>query len=148
MISWSYYNDVLIQILTVGIPRYNKNYDFEILRVCSKLEHNVVGGFSKLFKYFINKYNNPCVITYANRRYGTGAVYLKSGFEYINSTPPSYFYSNGKNFLSRYQTQRHKLQNEDTSLTELDIMTIKGYYRIYDCGNNVYVYNANVNKMR
>ena len=48
-----YYNDELIEIMTFGTPRLNKNYQFELLRLCTRPDYIVVGGANKLFNYFI-----------------------------------------------------------------------------------------------
>ena len=54
-----YYNDELVSLMTFGALRKNlgqKSEDgsYELLRFCNKLNTNVVGGASKLFKHFIN----------------------------------------------------------------------------------------------
>ena len=44
-----FYKDELVSIMTFGKPRYNKKFDYELIRYCSsKL---VVGGCEKLFAY-------------------------------------------------------------------------------------------------
>ena len=45
-----YYNDELVEIMTFGKPRYNKNFEWELLRLCSS--KYISGGTEKLFKYF------------------------------------------------------------------------------------------------
>lgn len=39
-----YYKDILVQIMTFGKPRYNKNYEWELLRLCSHNEYQIIGG--------------------------------------------------------------------------------------------------------
>jgi hypothetical protein len=45
---------------------------------------------------------------------------------------------------SRNKFQKHKLidklEHFDPSISEYENMTNNGYYRIWDCGNNIYVY--------
>ena len=53
-----YYNDELVQLMSFGKPRFNKNYQWEIIRECSKKNISVRGGTSKLWKHFIN--DNKC----------------------------------------------------------------------------------------
>ncbi len=140
-----YFNNELVSLLSMGKSRYNKNYDFEILRFCSKLNTNVIGGFSKLLKYFIN--NNPgTIITYADLRYGTGDVYLKSNFTYSHISSPNYYYTTDFMSLeSRHKFQKHKLNKIlttfDNNLSEYQNMLLNNYDRIWDCGNNVYILN-------
>lgn len=138
-----YYNQKLVSVLTMGKPRFNKNYDWEILRFTTKCDTTVIGGFSKLLKYFRNKYSGS-IITYADLRYGTGNVYLKNGFEFLHTSSPNYFYTYDYiNLVSRHKFQKHKLSNLleqfNPEMTEWENMQLNNYDRIWDCGNNVFV---------
>lgn len=141
-----YYNNELVSILTMGKPRYNKNYEWEILRFCNKKETIVNGGLSKLIKHFIKNHNPQSIISYCDLRFGKGKGYENCGFKLINETKPNYFYID-KNFnrISRLKFQKHKLQNLlkifDPTLTSWQNMQLNGYDRIWDCGNNVYEWN-------
>ena len=138
-----YYDNELVQVMTFGKPRFNKDYDYELLRLCSLKGVNVVGGASKLFKYFTKHYSGT-VISYANLRYSNGSVYEKLGFNKVGVSEPSYFYSNGTELLTRYQCQKHKLKrlkNYSIDKTEEQIMNENGYYKVYDCGNLIYKYS-------
>lgn len=140
-----FYNDEMVSLLTFGKSRFNKNYEYEIHRFCSKLNTSVVGGFSKLFKYFVNKYSKS-IITYADLRYGTGNVYLNNGFDLLHASKPNYYYFKLPSILreSRNKYQKHKLEKKldyfNPGLSEIENMRINGYDRIWDCGNNVFVY--------
>ena len=136
-----FYNGELVEVMTFGKPRFNKKYDYELLRLCTKKYSNVIGGASKLLKYFKEKYNGS-IISYANRRFSNGNIYKQLGFKELKKTEPNYWYVNEDEILSRYQCQKHKLKNilEDfkPELSESENMTNNGYFRIYDCGNIVY----------
>ncbi len=141
-----YYNNELVSLLNIGKSRNNKKYQYEIYRYCNKLNTNVVGGFSKLFKYFINNYNPLSIITYADRRYSNGGLYKNNGFILSHISTPNYFYTKNYTFLeSRNKYQKHKLkdllENFDNELTEWENMQLNGYDRIWDCGNYVYIWN-------
>jgi DNA-directed RNA polymerase subunit RPC12/RpoP len=141
-----YFNDELISLISVGKPRFNKQYDYEILRFCNKLNFIINGAFSKLYNYFIETYNPLSVITYSDRRFGKGNVYLNSGFEYVSTSKPSYFYmQNYTDRISRMQFQKHKislLEGFDSNLTEWQNMQLNGYDRIWDCGHSIYKWVA------
>ena len=47
-----YYNNELVCLMSFGKPRFNKNYDWELLRLCTKQNYTVYGGASKLFHSF------------------------------------------------------------------------------------------------
>lgn len=132
------YDDEIVAVAGFSKSRYDKKIDFELIRYCSILGSNVVGGLSKLFRHFLKKHNNLSVISYAQRRLYTGKSYEKIGFKLTKISPPSYMWVNKKgDYLSRYKTQKHKLKEEGT---EKEIMKRRGYMQIYECGNYVYLY--------
>jgi hypothetical protein len=138
-----FYNNELVSVATFGKSRFNKNYDYELIRFANKKYTSVIGGFSKLLKYFERNYNPKNLITYADRRLSIGNLYEKSGFEFLRDTNPNYFYTRDfKIIQSRHQFQKHKLnnllENFDPDLSEHENMLNNNYYRIYDCGNKVY----------
>lgn len=53
-----YYKNILIQLMSFGRPRFNKNYQWELIRECTKKNYSVRGGTSKLWKHFLK--NHPC----------------------------------------------------------------------------------------
>ena len=137
--------NILVGVMGFSKARFNKSYTYELVRFCTLKNLTVVGGASKLFKYFREHYKGS-VISYANRRWcaDDALMYGHLGFTYSHSSPPGYFYYNGSKKLSRYQCQKHKLQVLFPELfthekTEKEIMKEAGYYRCYDCGNDVYV---------
>ncbi len=142
-----FYNDELIQVMTFGKPRYNSHYEFELLRLCTKKYYSVIGGASKLWKCFCQKYSPKSVISYANRRFSNGSIYETLGFKFLNETKPNYWYVHTSSFeqISRLKAQKHKLKTFlkvfDENLTETENMLKNGYVQIFDCGNLVFVYN-------
>lgn len=136
-------NNELVSIITIGKSRYNKKFEYEIHRFCSKIGINVIGGFSKLLKFFEKKFSPSSIITYADRRYSNGDLYRNNGFLELKSSSPNYFYlSDNKNLYSRLKFQKHKLSGQlseyDSNLTEYENMFNNGYRRIWDCGNLVF----------
>lgn len=138
-----YHGDVLVAAMSFCKSRYNKNYEWELLRYSNKLYTNVIGGASKLLKHFEKTYNSPSIISYCDLRWNTGAVYENIGFTKIHQSDPNYWYiKNGLYSESRIKYQKHKLKNilekYDPLMTEWDNMKENGYNRIWDCGNYVY----------
>ncbi len=140
-------NNELVMVMTFGTPRFNKNYSWELIRLSSKINVTVVGGANKLFKYFLNNYNiGNGIICYSNRRYGEGDVYLNLGFTKEYSTNPGYYWTDGNMLWSRTKFQKNKLEkllniyNQD--LSESENMFNNKYRRLWDCGNNVYIYKS------
>ena len=136
----------LVALMTFGKSRFNKKYEYELLRFCNKRGYSVIGGASKIFKYFLKEYKPESIISYANRRWSQGNLYENLGFSCVGSTDPNYFYFHEDGLLhSRQKFQKHMLkdllQAYDPSLTESQNMYNNGYRKIYDCGNLIYEYN-------
>lgn len=128
-----FYNGELVQCVGFGKSRFTKNEN-ELIRMVTKLNTQVIGGFSKLMKH----YGKNC-ISYIDRRLFDGKGYNSSGFEYILTNKPNYYYT--KKFERFYrmnftkQNIAKKFPNEyNPNLTEEQNMENLGYYRIYDCG--------------
>jgi hypothetical protein len=141
-----FYNDELVQLASFSKPRFNKNYDWENIRSCTKLNTTVVGGFSKLMKYFKTNYTGS-IITYVDCRYFNGGGYLKNGFKFIKHTEPNYFYfkRNTTELETRNKYQKHKLKDIlpifDENMTEYENMLNNDYLRIFDAGNLIMLKN-------
>ena len=144
-----FFENELVSLLTLGTPRYNKKYEYEIFRFCNKINYSISGGLSKLLNYFIKKYNPKNIITYADLRYGEGSGYVNSKFKLVDASKPNYYYLNPKysEKESRIKFQKHKLKNIlkefDSKLTEWGNMQLNNYDRIWDCGNYVYEWKRN-----
>jgi len=149
-----YYNNELVSVMTFGKKRSSlgnrKNIvnEYELIRFSNKINLTVVGGFSKLLKNFIKKYNPSKIETFADIRWSgldyQNTVYFKNNFNFVKQTPPNYWYLNTERFLNRYHRftfRKDVLVKEgyDKNLTEWEIMKIKGYDRIWDCGSLKFV---------
>lgn len=138
------YDKEIVCVMTFGKSRYNNRFDYELLRFCNKINLSVTGGASKLFKYFIQKYEPINIISYADRRYSNGNLYKKLNFTFIHNSAPNYHYfkQNEDILHSRIQFQKHKLKNKlesfDQTKSEWENMQDNGYDRVWDCGNSVW----------
>ena len=140
-----FYEDELVQVMTFGKPRYNKKYEYELLRLCTKSSYKVIGGASKILKYFEEQVNPESILSYCDLSKFNGGVYEELGFRLINQTSPARHWYN-------YKTKRHITDNllrqrgfdqlhkasfgKGTSNEEL--MREHGYVEIYDCGQLVF----------
>lgn len=139
-----YYDNEIVSLMTFGKSRFNKKYEYEMLRFCNKIDHHIPGGAGKLLSYFEKIYNPKSLISYADRRWSKGNVYEKLGFRLDHASKPDYWYiDKNKNMHSRVKYQKHKLpdllKTYDPNKTEVENMSMNGYSRIFDCGNLVYV---------
>ena len=143
-----FYDDELVSIMTFGKLRKfmgNKSEDgnYEMLRFCNKKNTNVIGGASKLFKYFMKVYTPNSVISYADRSYSNGNLYTQLKFNKINNTRPNYYYIINNKRHHRFNFRKDILVKEgfDINKSEHQIMLERKIYRIYDSGSIKFEYN-------
>jgi hypothetical protein len=137
-----FYNEELVSVMSFGGLRKSLgskhiSNHYEMLRFCNKLNTTVVGGASKLFKYFITNFNPEEVISFADKRYFSGDMYKLLGFNYVSTTTPNYWYVVNGFRQHRFKYRKDVLvkQGFDKNKTEKEIMFERGYFRIWDCGN-------------
>jgi hypothetical protein len=132
-----------VAVMSFAKPRFNSKYQWELIRYSSELNTTIVGGASRLLKYFERKYKPTSIISYCDRRWGSGGLYLQLGFTESHKSKPNYFYYKSGKVFPRYKFQKHKLpnllDNFDESKTEVENMLDNGYLRYFDCGNYVFV---------
>ena len=138
-----FYNSHLVAVMTFAKSRFNKKYQYELSRYATIANFTIVGGAGKLLKCFEQAFKPKSIVTYADRRWSKGNLYYNIGFRYLHSSAPNYFYIKNQHRFSRLLFQKHKLKNLlekfDESKTEVENMLDNGYYRIFDCGNLVFV---------
>jgi hypothetical protein len=93
-----------------------------------------------LLKYFISNYSPSEIISYADRRWSQGDLYVNLGFEFVNDGSPNYFYVVKGKRINRFKFRKDVLVKEgyDVNKSEREIMSNRKIYRIYDCGNKLY----------
>jgi len=132
-----YHQNELVSLMTFGWRYTNSKREFELIRFCNKINTNVVGSSSKIFKYFINKYTEyKKIISYSDFRMFEGGLYQKLGFQNMGLSKPDYFWVNGRERKHRFNFNKKKLvkMGYDSQKTEVEIMHSLKYYRIWGCG--------------
>lgn len=140
-----YYNDVLVEIMSWGKPRFNKNYDYELLRLCTHSGYRVVGGAEKLFKHSLKILNPHNIISYCDLAKFSGEVYHRLGMKLLRINNPQEVWSQGdERVLSTTLRQLgyDRLFNTDygKGSSNEQLMIEHGWLPVYDCGQAVYVY--------
>lgn len=143
------YNGELVAIMTFGKSRFGKEAQFELLRYCSQVDTNVVGGASRLFVAFQRDAAPMSVISYSDKMWSAGAMYQQLGFQHLRSTRPAYHYTMACDELeSRIRYQKHKLpdilENFNPALSEWENMKNHGYRRVWDCGTDVWIWHSSL----
>ena len=142
----------LVSLMTFGKMRTSigkkdeesNSSTFELVRFCSKLNTSVVGGASKLFKYFLSQYSPDKVVSFSDVAHTKGTLYDKLGFSEITVSSPGYVWVRFSDELykNRVSCQKQFLPKmfEDVSeedianKTEPQIMMEHGYVQVFDSG--------------
>ena len=137
-----YYNDELISLMTFGKRKINAKGTFELIRFCNKKNNVVIGGASKLFKYFLNTFKVKTIVSYSDNNISNGNIYKVLNFINTNETV-NFYWCDGKKRYHRYTFNKKRLVSKgyDSEKTGLEIMREIGYYRIFSSGIKTWVYN-------
>lgn len=137
-----FYEDELVSLMTFGnlrkpLGQKSEFGSYELLRFCNKLNINVVGGASRLLKYFLDNYNPVRIISYSDSSRSVGNLYKLLGFEFISESVPNYYWVVGMVRKNRFNFRKDRLVKDgyDINKTEIEIMHELGFYRIWDCGS-------------
>jgi len=101
------------------------DYEWNLSRFCNLSDFTVVGGASKLLKYFITKYKPNRIISYSDNSWSTGGLYEKLGFSKAHETIPDYKY-----VVSDKRIHKSSFRKSKTGLSE----SLLTYDKIWDCG--------------
>ena len=136
--------DTMVMCYTFGKAFYGKGkYDIEVLRASSELFTQVIGGASKLWKYFIDnfeiitinnkkiKWNTCCYYVDFDHNNGKSVQHL--GFTFSHYTEAGYHnvYNGGMKKINRIPSKHKEL----TELRKNGILHI-----VYNAGTKVYTY--------
>ena len=142
-----YCNNELVSLMTFGKSRHfvgsHNISKYELLRFCNKLNTTVIGGASKLFNYFIKKYDPESIVSYADRRWSQGNLYEKLGFQLYNESKPNYYYVIKNKRVYRFNFRKDQLikkYNCPPNISEKQFCLEQRWYRIYDCGCLCYLW--------
>ena len=136
------YNGEIVSLMTFGRRSINNKNEFELIRFCNKINTIVIGSASKLFKYFISNYDYEQIISFADTSHFNGNLYKNLGFDYIHKTKPNYWWvvDGLRHHRFTYNKKRLVKEGADESKTGVEIMYDRGYYRIFGCGQDKYIY--------
>lgn len=114
-----FYNENLVQLMSFSKTKYNRNLkgdnDWEIIRGCPASNNIVIGGVSKLFKYFVKNYDPDNVFSYCDFNKFDGKGYEAIGMKFIGYTGPDKKWVIGYNLVNRNPKHYHELKEKATA---------------------------------
>jgi hypothetical protein len=129
-----YYNNKLVSLMTFDRFEGRKKMpegEWNISRFCSNLNSSVIGGASKLLRYFIKKYKPSRLISYSDRDWSVGDLYFNLKFNKLYETKPDYKYIFKGVRVNKSRFRKSKLKTE---LTESEYMRNININKVWDCG--------------
>ena len=131
------YNNEIVMSYMMGSAFFGKGkYEWEVIRGATKLGTTVVGGASKLWKYFIDNYEPKSCVYYIDYNYFNGNSVEKLGLKYVSSQSSYKNYWVETNTIKNREPQRHK------EIKELEKQGL--VIPIYNAGTKVYLYENKV----
>ncbi len=138
-----FYRGELVSVMTFSKNNISRKIDnWELNRFCSS-GYSIPGAASKLFSHFVKMFDPAAVVTYADRRWSVGNLYLSLGFEFEKYTVPGYWYLKD-NFVGRiHRFSLRKSDADPVEFTERELREKEGYKTIWDSGNSKWVWKSN-----
>lgn len=145
-----FHKEELVELISIGKSRKligSKKDQHELIRLCSKKNVNVVGGFSKLLKYVMKDLSINELTSYIDLDWTDifENSYKSVGFSTIDITAPNYWWSKDGLRYNRLNFTKAKLITEGESIgkTENEIMKERGYVKLWGTGNLKVKYDFN-----
>ena len=142
-------DNTLVSLMTFNPMKAHQGHrkadsdDWELSRFCNLRDTTVVGGASKLFKYFVSNYEFSKLVSFSDIAHTSGKLYGVLGFTQVSTSAPSYVWVHSKTdaYYKRTACMKSKLKklfNDPTidieHLTEKQIMESHGYVQVFDSG--------------
>ena len=127
----------------LGNKETNEN-TYELYRYCHKLGWQIQGGASRLFKHFLDMHPNSTIESFSSNDISMGALYKNLKFQLVGAQKSSYWYIEQDTFkrYHRYSFTKYSLVQKgyNKNLTESQIMSKLPYWKIYDSGQQKWLY--------
>lgn len=149
-----YYKGNLMSVMTFGKKRAgigSKNIQYgqyELIRYCTKVGWQIIGGASRLLAHFIKDHNPTSIISWSSNDISNGSLYQTLGFHKVGNIHNSYWYvhKRTKERFHRYTFSKDNLirkklapSPDKTQWTESQVMSTLPYFKIYDSGTQCWI---------
>lgn len=128
------YNNEIVMAYQMGSAFFGKGkYEWEVIRGATKLGYTVIGGASKIWKYFIDTYKPKSCVYYIDYNYFNGNS--------LKNLPKMKFIKTQLSFKNYYKKEnivRNRNPKKHKEIKELEDQNL--VIPIYNAGTKVYVY--------
>lgn len=126
-----YYHNELIAAMSF----YTKKNEVHIGRFCNKLNHQVVGAYSRFLKHIIQDTKCEKIINFVDLRYGTGKHLINKGF-ILDGITLGWKWTDGNLTYNRLKCRANM---DERKFTEREHAAELKWYKIYDAGQAKYI---------
>lgn len=143
-----YYKGELVSLMVFGKKRKalgskDEKDKWELYRYCNKIGIHVTAGASRLFKHFLKNHPGCIVESFSSNDISMGNLYKKLGFGLEKEQNGSYWYIDKMMQRHHRYTFRKDIlikNGADPNKTEFQITDEMGLYRIYDSGQQKWIF--------
>lgn len=125
------YNNEIVHAFTWGKPFTNKNIEWELIRGASKQGYNVIGGSSKLWKFFISELNPNSIVYYIDYNFFDG-----NSIQKLNPTP---IYKSHSLSFWNYNTKTGEVTNRNP-MNNSEIKDNPNIIKIVNAGTKTFIW--------
>lgn len=129
-----YKGDELLQAVVFGKQHFGRNGDYELYRMVTMRDTQVLGGFSRLMKHC--PYDT--VVSYVDLRLFDAKGYLAGGWNIECRANPTFCITDGQNMYSRHLFKKSaclkRFDNVSEGMTEREMQVKNGFYRVWNSG--------------
>jgi hypothetical protein len=127
--------DDIVMSYLMGKSHFRREDCWEVIRGATKLGYTVIGGASKIWKYFVLNYSPNNCVYYVDYNYFNGNSILKldSNYRYVGSQPSYKNWWVNENRIKNREPLRHK---EITRLQEQGLVI-----PVFNSGTKTYLWN-------
>jgi hypothetical protein len=134
-----YHESELVSIMTFDNNEGRNKMEpggWNLSRFCSKKNTKVIGGASKLLKYFINNWSPKRVISFSDKDWSTGNLYYSLGFKLVNDLKPDYKYIIDNRRVNKQRLTKKKMvsKGKNPNLKESELIKEMNIQKIYNVG--------------
>lgn len=140
----AFHDGLLVGAMTFGHPTRQNIRGVELKRFAASISSP--GLASKLFTSYVREYDPERIVSFSDSRWFTGHMYEVLGFRHDGEIPPDYSYFKRNRRLHKSQFRKSVIKRKfpeiyQEELTEVEMMDMLGFSRIWDCGKIRWVWS-------
>jgi len=132
-----FFNGELVSVMTFDQFEGRKKMqegEWNLSRFSNTTGHSIIGGASKILKYFLDRNAPTRLISYADKNWSSGDLYEKLGFDKVYETSPDYKY-----IVNGIRKHKSGFSKSRIGISESQI----NLHKIWDCGKIKYQLKIN-----